>query len=117
VATGRRTRRAERMSGRARLPSRPAGLGQHLRRHHTQGESGIDDIVGQTVGGTPASLDDLVEANVTGIADPLVQGRESLAVVEVRRVDDVPCGAELGGERQNSGGKPLCVMKQNQLSH
>jgi hypothetical protein len=58
-------------------------LGQHLRGHDPEGDPGIDDFVGQAVGGDSAALDDGVEADPLGVANALGKVGEDLAVVEI----------------------------------
>ncbi len=86
------------------------GLGQHLRRQHTQRETGIDDFIRQAVGGAPAALDDRVETNVLRVANAFGELGEGLAVVEIRRVHDMLGGSEPVGERQAPRGQAVGMM-------
>jgi hypothetical protein len=98
------------------LRARPR-LGQHLRGQHAEREAGVDDAVGQALGGEPATLDDRVEADLLGMADALVEGLERFAVVEIGHGDVMPRGAQLAGERADAVGEALGVLEQDDVGH
>ena len=98
------------------LRARPR-LGQHLRGQHAEREAGVDDAVGQALGGEPATLDDRVEADLLGMADALVEGLERCAVVEIGHGDVMPRGAQLAGERADAVGEALGVLEQDDVGH
>ena len=56
------------------------GLGETLGGHDAKGETGVDDVSGQRLGGGDAALHDLAEADLAGVADTLVDGLEGTAV-------------------------------------
>ena len=53
-------------------------LRQHLRSHHAEREASIDELVRQALSGKPTPLEDRVEADLLGVANALVQGRNVL---------------------------------------
>ena len=64
------------------------------------------------LGGESAALHDRVESDLLGVGDALGELGERVAVVEIRRVDDVPGGAELVGEGEAPVGQPLCMVEE-----
>ncbi len=64
-------------------------LSQHLRRQNTQRETGVDDLVGQSFCSESAPLDDRAEPDLLCIADAVGQCGEGIAVVWIRRVNDM----------------------------
>ena len=92
-------------------------LGEHLRRQHSEREPAVDDAVGQAVGSGATTLADRFEADLPGVADALVDVGERVAVVEIRRVHDVPGGAEPLGKGEDSRRQPLRMMKEENLGH
>ena len=93
------------------------GLGEQLRRHHAEGEPGVDDVVGQALRGQPAALEHRVEADLLRAPDALVEIVERPAFVEVGDVHHAPRGAELVGERPHPVRQPLRVMEEQHLGH
>jgi hypothetical protein len=63
------------------------------------------------------TLLDHAEADLLGECEAVVERVEDVALVQIRRVDHVPGGAELFGEVENAGRQPLRVMEQDQLGH
>jgi len=51
------------------------------------------------------------------VGNALVDGAESLALVQIRRVNDVPGSPELVGERDNPGSQALRVVEEQHLGH
>jgi hypothetical protein len=98
-------------------PGAGARLGQLLRRHHTQREPGMDDLAGQPIGGTQTPLEDGVEADLPGIANPVGELVEGLAVVEVGDMHDVSGSTELIGEGLNARRQAMCMVEKQKLSH
>jgi hypothetical protein len=92
-------------------------LGEHLGRKHSQREADVEDLGGQTFRCSRASLDDHAEPDLLGVGDPVVELRERLALVQIRRVDRVPGGPQLVGKSEESLGLPLRVVKQQYLRH
>ena len=92
-------------------------LREHLRRHAAEREAGIDKLRRQVLGRGAAALQDRVEADLSGVVNALVDRVEGLAVVEIRRVNDVPCSPELVGERDNPGSQALRVVEEQHLGH
>ena len=92
-------------------------VGQHLRRHPAEREPGIDKLRRQALGRGAATLQDRVEADLSGVVNALVDRVEGLAVVEIRRVNDVPSSPELVGERDNPGSQALRVVEEQHLGH
>src|SRR5207302_6836777 len=83
---------------------------------HAQREAGVDDLVRQGVGGTPAALNDRIEAHFLGVADSVRQLGENPAFVEVRGVHDVSGCAESIGEADAASRQTLRMMKEKDLS-
>jgi hypothetical protein len=92
-------------------------LSEPLRRATAEGESGVHQARGEVSHGLlRAPLERLVP-DAPDVRDPLVDGRRSLAVEQVRRVDGVPAGAQLLGERAHAVGQPLHVVEQHDFGH
>ncbi len=91
-------------------------MGELLRRHHPERQTGVDEFGRQTLGGNDASLENRLEPDLSGVADAFVELGERVAVVEIRGVDDVPGGAEFIGERETPRRQSLRMMEQQQLS-
>src|SRR5439155_23428575 len=94
-----------------------ARLGQHLSGHRSERESAIDELVRQAVGGESTALPYRREADLLREADTLIEVGEGLAVVEVRRMNDVSGSSQLVGEREEPAGLTLCVVEQQYLGH
>ncbi len=89
------------------------GLGAALRRAGAQGETGIDDVGGQ-VGQRPfLALTQHLGPDPSNVRGAVIDGRESLALEKVRRVDGVTAGAQLLGECEHAPGPPLHVVEQH----
>ena len=76
------------------------GLGQHLRRHHSERHPGIDDLVRQAVSGESPTFPDRVETDLFSVADTLKELGKDPAVIEIRGVHDVSGSTEFIGEGQ-----------------
>jgi DNA-binding SARP family transcriptional activator len=63
------------------------------------------------------ALEERVEADFTGVGHPLVELREGLAVVEIRKVDDLPGGAKVVGEGEAAVREPVHVVEEQHLGH
>src|ERR1700676_677225 len=59
----------------------PTRLHQHLCRQHPEREPGVDEFVGQAVGGESTALDDRVEADLLAIADTVDEFGEGFSVI------------------------------------
>ncbi len=94
-----------------------AGLGQHLRRHRTQREAGVDDVVRQPVGGELTAFFYRAEAELLGVANAVGEVGERFAVVEIRRVHYVSGSAESIREREAPAGQALRVVKKQNFRH
>src|SRR6266540_2452459 len=92
-------------------------LGEHLRRHPTQREAGVDELGRQTLRSGRASFEDHVEADLPGVSDSVVEVRERLPVVQIGCVHHVARSAQLVGEREEALGLPLRVVEQQYLGH
>ena len=92
-------------------------LGQHLRRHHPERESAVDELVRQALSGESTALEDRVEADLLRVADALVERSERLAVIEIRSMDGVSGSAEFVRERKESGCLSLRMVKKQDLGH
>lgn len=100
-----------------RPPRTRPGLRQLLRRHDAQREAGVDELGGQLVGGPDAAPEDLVEADLPGVADSGIQGVERAAVIAVRRVHGVTGAAQFVGERHDARRESVRVVEQHYFSH
>ena len=98
------------------LRARP-GLSQHLRRQHAEREPGIDEVIGQALGGDPTALEDGVEAHLLGVGDALVEGVERCAIVEIGNGDLMSGSTQLVGELADAIGEALGVMEQDDIGH
>ena len=63
--------------------------------------SRIDKFRRQVLGRGAAALQDRVEADLSGVVNALVDRAEGLALLAIRRVNDVPGSPELVGERDD----------------
>jgi len=95
----------------SKAPCAETCLGEPLRWHHPEREAGIDELGRQAIGGESTAFSKGVEAELLGVANALVEGRERLAVVEVGGVNDVSGSSQLVSEREESGCLSLCVVK------
>ena len=64
-----------------------------------------------------ARWDDLPEAELPGMAYPLLHGVEGAPREQVGGVHGMPGAAQLAGERADARGQPLCVVEEHYLSH
>jgi hypothetical protein len=94
-----------------------ACLRERLRRHDAEREPGVDDPSRQAFGGGLAPLEDRAEAGLSRVTDAVFEVVEGVALVEVRRVHDMPAGAELISEGEHAGCEALRVMKEHDLGH
>jgi hypothetical protein len=69
------------------------------------------------VGGGRGGAEHLLEAERVAVGDAGVEVVEDGALVEVGRVDGVPGGAQLGGERVDAGAQPQRGVQQQDLGH
>lgn len=88
-----------------------------LRRQHAEREPRVDEIDGQFVGDADTALAHLVEPGLFDVGETLVDALERASPEQVRCVYGVPGLPKVVGERADTGGQPLCVMKQQDLSH
>jgi hypothetical protein len=88
-----------------------------LRREHSERKAGIDQLGGQPIDRLDATLDHLAEADLLGMADPLLDGGERAAIEEIGRVHGVPGKAQFVGERNDAGCQPQRVVKEHNFSH
>lgn len=92
-------------------------LCQLLRGENTEGETGVDQAVGQLMSDADASIDDGGEAMLLGVADPCYEIVERLALIEIGGVDGVSGSSQFIGESNDAGREPMGVMKQQDLCH
>jgi hypothetical protein len=92
-------------------------LSQHLSGQNPQREAGIDEAVGQAIGGEAAALNDRAEAGFLRVAHTVGGVGEGLALVEIWSVHDVSRRAKSIGKGEAPGRQTLCVMKEQDLRH
>src|SRR5262245_56270104 len=94
-----------------------AGHGELLRWHRPEREAGVHDVRGELIRGADAAVGNRVEPGPVGVGYALVQLGEGLAVIQIWRMDGVPRGAQLVGERPHAGREPQCVVEQEDRRH
>ena len=92
-------------------------LGELLGRHDTQREPAVDELGRQSFGRGLAAFEHDAETHLLRVADPIVELRKRVAVVQIGGVNHVSRSPQPVGERVEPLGLPLCVMEQQDLGH
>ena len=70
-------------------------------------EPGLDEPLGQALGGEPAALDDRIETDLLlGVAKPFPEIAERLAVVEIREWTTCPAARSVSGNARHPVVRP-----------
>jgi hypothetical protein len=85
--------------------------------HDPEGETGVNGLAGELVGGGHPALGQRAEASLAREAHAVVDGVECPPVEQVGGVHGVPRLPQLVGERLHSVGQPLDVVVQHDLRH
>jgi hypothetical protein len=114
---------AELRHGQARMEQQRAahagaGLGKLLRRHHAQGEPGVDQpVTPDLLRRVEPALQDRPEPGLLRVGDAGIEVVERVALVQVGDVDGVTSGAQFVRECLDARRQPLGVVKQHDLRH
>jgi hypothetical protein len=94
-----------------------AGLGQPLGHGATEREAAVHEFSRQLGHHAVGALVEHVVPDPLDERDAVVDGCRPLAVEQVGRMDPVPAGAQLVGERAHAVGESLHVVEQHDFSH
>src|SRR5262245_51832537 len=94
-----------------------AGLCEHLRGHHSEGEAPIHKRIRQLRCGGPTALENGVESDVVSMGDAVLQRVEGTPFIKIGGVDDVAGLPEFLGECEEPRRLSVRVMKQKYLGH
>jgi hypothetical protein len=88
-----------------------------LCRHHSERETGVDELRGQRLGRPGTAAHQLVRADAADVGHAIVDRREGPALEQVGRVHGVPGSAELAREAEHACGESLRVVKEQYFGH
>lgn len=94
-----------------------ACLCQLLRGHDAHREAGIDDLSAQRLRGANATVDDLCEADLSGVCNALLEAVESAAIEQIRRVYSMAFVPKVVGECDNPRRQAVRMVEQENFRH
>lgn len=92
-------------------------LREFLRCDHAEREASVDEPGGQLFNRSGPASHHLIEADLLGVPDSLLDAAEGAALEKVGRVDGVAGAAQLVGEANHAGSQPQCVVEEHYLGH